>query len=203
MSRFFTVLCEDIQARVFIYRALLHLGVSARNIRVRPYPDNRFHAAGKRSPRRVDGYEVYACGSQHVRMNFPGELAEVRAQSAKNRDAALLVHIDVDNETANGRTVQDRQRELDDECVNAGVPKRTASDPVACLIPRRAIETWIELLMKGAPVDEHTSYPKLTQREADAEPAAAAFAAHARGKTVPPHAPPSLTTGLSELRRVV
>ncbi len=203
MSRFFTVLCEDLQARVFIYRALRHLGVHARNIRVRPYPDNRFHAAGKGSPRLFDKYVVYACGSQHVQKNFPKELAEVRAQSAKNRDVALVTHIDVDNETAAGRTVQDRQREFDQECLEAGVPKRAASDPVALLIPRRAVETWIEFFLKGQPINEHTAYPKLTEHEADAGPAASAFAVHARAKTIPAHTPPSLVAGLNEFGRIV
>jgi hypothetical protein len=68
VSRFYVVLCEDLQARVFIYRALKRLGAGPRDVRVRPYPDSRFHAGGEASPREIDGYKVYANGSQHVLM---------------------------------------------------------------------------------------------------------------------------------------
>lgn len=205
MRRYYTVLCEDLQAWVFVYRALLALGVERRDIRHRPYPDNRFHAAGGGSPRLVDGYMVHACGSQHVRENFPGELSLVRRYQRMGRDVALVVHLDVDNETAGGRSVQARHRELDNACtsVEPPVPVRTAADPVAWLVPRRTLETWIHFLLSGLGVDEHTEYPHLRGHEADAEPAAVIFAEHARAATVPPAAPPSLVMGLEELRRVL
>src|SRR5580700_3018151 len=157
MRRYYTVLCEDLQAGVFVRRALLATGAGSRDIRIRPYPDSRFNRAGG-GPRRVDGYMVYACGSQHVRENYPGELAEVRRQRRRGRDVALVVEIDVDNTTPGGRTVQDRHRELDDACARAEppVPVRTPDDPVAWLVPRRAIETWIHFFLVGPPVDEHT-----------------------------------------------
>lgn len=202
MSRFYVVLCEDLQSRVFIYRVLRELGVDPHNIRIQPYPDNRVHSVGGGSPRRVKGYLVYACGAQHILMNYPAELAEIRTQSAK-RDAALVVHIDVDNATPDGRTMQDRRSELDDACASKGVPKRTEKDPVALLVPRREMETWIHFFLQGPPIVEHVSYPKLTGHEADAEPAAIAFARHAKTKTVPLDAIPSLVDGLAELRRVI
>ncbi len=205
MRRYYTILCEDLQGWVFAYRALLELGIERRDIYRRPFPDNRFHASGGGSPRPVDGYVVHACGSQHVRENFAGELALVRKQRRMGRDAALVVHVDVDNKTADGRSVQDRHRELDGACAGAEppVPKREEGERVACLVPRRAIETWIRFFVSGAPVDEHTEYPHLTGHEADAEPAAIAFARHARAGTTPPGAPPSLARGLVELRRVM
>jgi hypothetical protein len=100
MRRYYIVLCEDLQAWVFVRRALLAVGAAPRDIRCQPYPDNLF-------------------------------------------------------------------------------------------------------FIQGPPVDEHTEYPKLTGHEADAEPAAVAFATHAKAGTSPPAAPPSLVTGLDELRRVV
>jgi hypothetical protein len=202
VNRYYTILCEDLQAYVFVRHVLISAGAEARNIFKHPYPDSRFNAAGGGSPRDVDGYQVYACGSQHVRMNFPGALAKVRVQHAK-RDAGLVVHIDVDNATANGRTVRDRFNELDKACVDANVAVRAATEPVAILVPRREVETWIQLLVAGPPVDEHSAYQKLTGREADCEPAAKAFAAHARANTAPTQAPPSLVVGLAELRRVL
>jgi hypothetical protein len=205
MRRYYTVLCEDLQAAVFVRRVLLSCGVQPRDIRLRPYPDNRFNAMGGGSPRRIDGYMVYSCGSQHVRENFAGELLSMRTQQNMGRDVALVVHIDVDNDTQAGRTVQDRQRELDHACTGAQppVPVRTREESVAWLIPRRAIETWIHLFLSGGPVDESTSYPHMTGHEADTGPAASEFARHARAGTSPPHAPPSLVLGLDELRRVI
>ncbi len=140
MRRSYTVLCEDLQAWVFVYRALLECGAERRDIRHRPYPDNRFHAAGGGSPRPVDGYTVHACGSQHVRENFPAELALLRKVQRMGRNVGLVVHIDADN-----GTFQDRHRELDAACASAQppVPKPQGDDPVALLVPRRALETWI------------------------------------------------------------
>lgn len=201
MNRFYTVLCEDLQAFVFVRRALISSGAEPRNVFPHPYPDSRFHAEGGGSPRMVDGYTVYACGSQHVRMNFPHALANVRVQHAK-RQAALIVHIDVDNANPAGRTVRDRLEELDAACAAPGVPIRGPADPVAILVPRREIETWIHFYLLGPPVDEHTPYAKLSGREADCQPAAEAFARDARAQNAPGHAPPSLLGGLAEFRRV-
>jgi hypothetical protein len=201
MNRFYTVLCEDLQAFVFVRHALIRAGADRRNIFKHPFPDSRFHASGGSSPRTVEGYEVYACGSQHVRMNFPVALARVRVQHAK-RQAGLVVHTDVDNATANGRTVHDRLRELDTACTDARISVRSAYDPVAILVPRREIETWIQFLLGGRPIDEHTAYAKLTGREAECQPAAEKFADHVHARTLPQESPPSLANGLHEFVRV-
>lgn len=199
------MLCEDLQAWVFVYRALLAAGAEPRDIRRRPYPDSRFNAAGGGSPRLVEGYQVYACGSQHVRENFPRELALLRKQQRMGRDVALVVHVDVDNETASGRSAADRLRELDRASASAEppVPAPIAGDRLARLVPRRALETWIKLFIDGPPVDEHTAYPHLTGHEGDAAPAAEAFVAHARENTAPALVPPSMMTGFDEMMRVI
>ena len=57
-------------------------------------------------------------------------------------------------------------------------------------MPRRAIETWIHFFMSGPPVDEPTSYPHLQGHEADAEPAAVAFARHAKDPALDGQASP-------------
>lgn len=203
MSRYFVVLCEDLQGWCFVYRALIEAGADRRDVFRHPYPDSRFHAAGGGSPRTVEGYQVYACGAQHVAMNYyPGQLASVRTRSAR-RDTALVVHIDVDNATPDGRSVADRRRELDESCIRASVPVGTQTESIAFLIPRREIETWIHFLLGNGPVDEHTSYEKLTDREGDAAPAAAAFTRHARAGTTPTNAPAALGIGLAEFRRVI
>jgi hypothetical protein len=203
MNRWYVVLCEDVQAFTFIRRVLIETGANARNISKVPYPDNRFHAHGAGSPRQVEGYMVYACGSQHVQMNFPSELKAIRAQHAK-RKAALVVHTDVDNATAGGTTVQQRRSKLDAECATAKVPPTTAADPVAFLIARREVETWIHFLTSGTTVNEHTQYPKLHGCEADCQPAAAAFADYARApSTIPGQVPPSLSIAIQQLAGVI
>ena len=202
MSRFFVILCEDLQASCFLRRALIAAGARRHDIRVCPFPDNRFRAQSASDDRPVDGYRVYACGSQHVRENYPSELVAIRARSAK-RDAALVVHIDVDNSSTSERTVQDRQRELEGACRARGVPARRDSDPVAHIVPRRNIETWIHFLRGNAPIDEAVEYPKWGGREAEAAEAAVDFVARSREPGAPLGAPPSLAMGLAEFHRVL
>lgn len=204
MSRYYEVLCEDLQSWTFIYQALKNTpGVDRRRIVKYPFPDSRYNATGRAADcaRSVEGYKVYACGAQHVTMNFPVVLRAIRSRAARV-DAALVVHIDVDNTPKLRRSVEDRCRDLDEACDEQKVARVGAADPVARLIARREIETWIRFLL-GEPVDEETQYPKLSDHEADAEPAAKSFAEHARSKTVPPEAPPSLATGLGEFGRVI
>lgn len=195
------VLCEDLQSFVFIRRALKRLGVPGHNIRERPFPDSTFQQSGGTSLRRIDDYDVYACGSQHVRENVAREIAYVRTGLRGSK--ALVVHIDVDNTHANGRSVRDRKSELDLACSAANVPPRAATEPIAILVPRRNIETWIENLATAAIVHEHQQYPKLTDHEADCGPMAELFADHAKANTTPPNASPSLVDGLAEIRAVI
>ena len=68
--------------------------------------------------------------------------------------------------------------------MNAGVVPRATGEPAAILVPRREIETWVTLTPSGTPVDE-------------------AFARHARSKTSPAGAPPSLAQGVTEFQAVI
>ena len=197
---YYVVLCEDLQAWTFVYAALIRSGASGRRISPRRYSDSRFHAGGGSGPPPPDGYRVYACGSQHVRENFPPELRLARSLRARN--FALVVHIDVDNTTASGRSVANRVRELAAACEKASVPPRTDDDPVALLVCRRNIETWIHAL-DGELVNEHDEYVKLTGHESEAKPAAKKFADHARDRTHPDPSVPSLLTGLREFQGVI
>ena len=195
----YVVLCEDLQAYVFVHRALKKVGIHHRDIRKRPFPDSTFHQSGGHGARQVDRYDVYACGSQHVTMNVARELEELRSGPAGRK--SLIVLIDVDNTTSGGRTVAERKAELDVACRDAGVACRAAGERAAFLGPRRNIETWIANLDTAQPVNEAVEYSKLTGREADCAPAAEAFAEHARLRTQPPNACPSLLDGLQEFAR--
>ena len=147
MSRYYEVLCEDLQSWTFIYQALKNTpGVDRRRIVKYPFPDSRYNATGRAvdCARSIEGYKVYACGAQHVTMNFPLVLRAIRSRHV---DVALVVHIDVDNTRTDPRTVEDRCRELDEACDDRGVARAAAGDPVARLVPRREIETWIHCLL--------------------------------------------------------
>jgi len=173
------VLCEDLQAWVFVRRMLITLGYESHRIRVLPYP-----ADGRGS------------GEQHVRERYADELGRHRSRAARTR-AALVVHVDADRVT-----VQERHAALDLTLHQKGVAPRSAQDMVAILVPKRAIETWIHFLLDGPPVDEQTSYEKYAY-PSDAWPAADAFATHVRARTEPASAPASLLPGLTEARRVL
>jgi len=202
------VLCEDLQARSFIYQALAAIDASLpRKAYFVPYPGKVFppNEIGARSPRMREGYAVHACGSQHVRENYPVVVRQRRAFAAGRSVAGcrLIVHIDVDNTREDGPSVQKRRDELRTRCELEGVDPPHDSEPVAHLIPRRNIETWIEFLLHGTVVNEFDEYPKLEGHEADAAPAAESFAQRARRGTVPENGPPSLALGLQEFQKIL
>ncbi|WP_437872648.1 hypothetical protein [Sorangium sp. So ce363] len=169
------VLCEDLQAWVFVRRMLIALNYDAHRIRVIPYP-----AEGRGS------------GEQHVRERYADELGRHRARASRTK-AVLVVHVDADR-----LTVQERHATLEQELQAQAVAPRTSDEAVAVLVPKREIETWIYFFLNGPPVDEQTSYPKL-ERQSEAWPSAEAFAAQIHAANQPAGAPPSR---LVEARRI-
>jgi hypothetical protein len=182
----YVVLCEDLQAQVFIRRVLLRCGVT--RIRCLPLPSTAVRGAG----------------DDYVRKRYPRELQAWRAQRAAAA-TGLVVHIDADP----GNTVAQRHAQLADAARQAKIAPRGPDDAIAELVPKRNVETWIyaldpTLAPRPAQLDEHTEYRKLKDREHLAGAAATHFADHARAGTSPPEAAavPSLTDGLSEFRRL-
>jgi hypothetical protein len=173
------VLCEDLQAWVFVRRMLMELGYDSHRIRVIPYP-----ADGRGS------------GEQHVRERYPGELRTHRSRVTRTR-AALIVHVDADV-----LSIQERHATLDHELERADVVLRTPDEAVAVLVPKRNIETWIHFFLEGPPVDEEGDYAKY-DRESEAWPASRDFAKHVRQGSQPAGAPPSLLGGIEEGRRLL
>jgi hypothetical protein len=178
-SIYAVVLCEGLQDWVFCRRVLTTLGIAGRDV----YPV--ISPAGKGS------------GEQFVRENYAKEVAAIRARLARRR-AALLVQTDADV-----LTVAARAKTLANALLAAEVPARGPQEPVAILIPKRNVETWIHFYLSGLPVDEQTVYPKFTGRESECWPAAEAFAENVRNPTVPVGAPPSLPLALVETRRLL
>lgn len=134
------LLCEDKQTDSFVRRFLRHRRFGSRDIRTLSLPNSR------------------QSGEQWVRERYSEELKAIRAR----RQAYLIVVTDADS----GST-EDRRRQLEAECDNNGVPRRSDDDPVLIFVPRRNIETWFAYL-DGTDVDEDVSYPKLG-RQRDCE----------------------------------
>lgn len=184
----FVVLCEDLQAQVFICRALVRAGANPRRIRKVPLPSTVSGGAGH-------GYVV---------ASYPREVKAFRRQNA-SASTGLVAHIDADPT----HTVAERHAQLAAALKASGEAPRGEKEPIAELVPKRNIETWIYALdtsrpvPEGRPLDEVEAYPKLPF-ESECAGAAEAFADHARLSTVPQRAGsvPSLRDGITEFRRL-
>ena len=175
------VLCEDQQSKVFIEEALLARGYDRRAIRSVVAPSGR------------------GAGERFVRSHYPEWRAFLRSRPATK---GLAVHIDADPT----HTVAERHAELAGALKASGQDPRDETEPIAELVPKRNIETWIHALdtsLGTSVLDESDAYPKLAYPSACAA-AARAFADHARLSTTPStaEAVPSLLDGLQEFRRI-
>jgi hypothetical protein len=133
------LLCEDSQHEAFVRRFLIEAGWSPRAIRVEKGPRGR------------------GAGDSWVLRRYPVELKARRSAGAAT---ALVVVVDADR-----FSVRERLERLNDGCSDTGVAPRGDDEPVAILVPKQAIETWIAYL-DGATVDEGRDYPPL-HRERD------------------------------------
>jgi hypothetical protein len=184
----FIVLSEDQQAQVFIRRALIKTGAKRRRIRCI-------------EPASVtDG----GAGDAYVIKKYPLEVKAFRSQSA-SASTGLVVHIDADPR----KSVEERHRQLAAALTDTQLSTRGQDEPIAELVPKRNIETWIYALDNSLPshpgksLTEVDEFPRL-RYESDCSVAAEAFGEHARKGTVPPSAKvvPSLLDGLKEFRRL-
>jgi hypothetical protein len=184
----FVVLCEDLQAQVFICRALIRAGANTRRIRKVSLPST---VAG-------------GAGHAYVVANYPREVKAFRRQNAST-STGLIAHIDADPT----HTVARRHAQLADALKRAGERARQPTEPIAELVPKRNIETWIYALDvslsadQGKSLNEVEAYPKIALPSECAK-AAEAFADHAHLNTTPQTAGsvPSLLDGIAEFRRL-
>jgi len=165
------ILCEDRQQECFVYRYLRHKGLSRHSIRVRKAPSGK------------------GAAEQYVRREYPSEVMTLRARSGSS--AGLVAVIDAD-----GLSVEDRLNQLAASLNDASQPPRQPQEPIALLIPKRNIETWIHHLL-GQSVNEDDQYPKFFDEQRKCEPAARAFAERCPNNL--DDAPPSLQAGCVEL----
>jgi hypothetical protein len=185
----FIVLCEDLQSQVFIRRALMKRGASSRRIYCEALPSTSGSGA-------ADAYVI---------KKYPGQVKAFRARNSK-ASTGLVVHVDADP----AQTVPRRHAQLAETLKKSDLPPRGKDEPIAELVPKRNIETWIYSLDSsllsglGEAPDENTEYRKLRGHESDCASAAEAFAEHARQHPSPSTAGlvPSLRDGLREFGRL-
>jgi hypothetical protein len=180
------VLAEDQRQQQFIYRYLKIAGVRPDQIRSHISPSGRGSA------------------EQWVRKYFPDQAKKCRARNTR-ADTSMFVMLDADT-----KTVQERLEVLDDALKNAGQsPIDKNRDPIARLIPRRNVETWILVLSLEPtlpPVEEESDYkPKKSAEEwTSLVPAAAKkLLAWSRPSAAPANLIDSLWLGICEIPRAL
>ncbi|MGB8262142.1 MAG: hypothetical protein WCE75_17420 [Terracidiphilus sp.] len=149
-------LVEDQRHKQLLYRFLVVCGFKAHEIEIELSP------AGSGS------------AVQWVRENLVRQVGKCRQRNASSK-TGMFVMLDADT-----RRVDDRLATLNTALEEAGQPPIDgARDPIARLIPKRNVETWILLLSaapaESAPVDEIQDYKntKTAEEWSAAVPAAA------------------------------
>ena len=150
-------------------------------------------------PSKHDLYRVpreggEGAGEQFVRQKYPARLG-----AARKTNSALIVVIDGDK-----KTVEERLRQLDEECDRKGTPRRTDADRVAVFVPMRNIETWLYFLNGEVDgfekIDESKRYAKLS-RERECKPMVKKLREMCRRGNLPDEAPLSLRAACEEYNK--
>ncbi|HEX8440389.1 hypothetical protein [Archangium sp.] len=170
------VLSEDQQHQVFVYTWLRQRGIERRKIRLLPVPAGR------------------GAGEQYVREHYPKEVQTHRRRLGA-QDCQLVTIIDAD-------VLPTRQRvaRLDQALRDAELEKRSPTERICILVPKRNIETWIHFLVTG-PVDEETDYKRPAKSAEECREAARKLAETYPLEAAPAEFPQSLREGWSELKR--
>ncbi len=172
------VLAEDKRHQRFIRRYLYRAGFGSHDVYFEPLPRDR------------------GCAEQYVRENYATNVKDFRQRAAR-ATKTLIVAVDADTVE-----VARRQQQLASQLHQAGLPKRTGDEPIAHLIPKRNIETWILSLANTPNIDETTDYRSDRRVEAAINPAAETLFDNARNPSSLSNLLPSLTAALPELRRI-
>jgi hypothetical protein len=182
------VMVEDKRQQQLIYRFLVRVGVRLHQLRFQLSPSGRGSA------------------EQWVRESFARQAASCRARNAR-ASSGMLVLIDADN-----RTVQDRLDELDRGLASVGQrPIDPSRDPIARLVPKRNVETWILYLSAQATssseVNETKDY-KLTMSTEEwsaliPRASEVMFALTRPSKVLPVNLIDSLRRGIEEIPRAL
>jgi hypothetical protein len=126
-----------------------------------------------------------------VLREFPRQLQACRQRHSTHANTLLVVVVDADD-----FEVGERQAHL------AQSAARTETDPLAILIPKRHVETWIRCAL-GAQVNEIDDYKRPEPKKAEVRAAAKMIYGWARENPAPqPTCVPSLKNALAEWRKV-
>ena len=174
MSASIVLLCEDQCHDTFIRRFLRKRNIKGREIVTAPLPQ------GEQS------------GEKWVRSRYPDELKAIRSRAK----SFLVVVIDADT-----HTTHDRRAALRRACEDRDIPPERADEPVAIIVPRRNIETWLEYL-DGQRVDEHQRYPKRFTSKDVRRLAESLYRLCHVEQRLPDTAPPSLSESCSEYAKL-
>ena len=178
------LLVEDERHQRFLYRYLHKRGYSRGEIRPKIAP------RGKGS------------GEQFVRERYAEEVNECRTRSAQT---SLIVMLDADT-----GPVSRRYSQLQKALEEAHFAKRKKNEPIAHLVPKRNIETWILCLnnkrFKGMPINEQESYKPHSEGlriDEQIKPAAEEFFNWSReNAVVPERCIDSLRLAIIEVKRL-
>jgi hypothetical protein len=128
---------------------------------------------------------------------FPAELYACR-QRNKRAKTLLIVIIDADH-----FSVDDRRRELSNRLTSTGHEALGADDPVAVLIPKRNIETWVCVLLGANVTEEEDCKSRASpKKESILNAAATLYAWSRQNASVAHHCVPSLKLALPEWRKI-
>ncbi len=170
-------LVEDAHHRMLIYRYLLRRGLSSHDITAKIAPIGQGSA------------------EQWVRANYATEITALRTRHART---SLVVIIDAD-----AHTLDERLSQLARALREARIPQVQAGEPVARLIPKRNVETWI-LCLHGHQVQEESDYKHEGHQWSELIPEASSrlFQWARPNAQAPSHCVNSLSRGIDELRRL-
>ncbi len=170
-------LVEDALHKQFLFRYLRKLRYEPHQMRVIESPSGRGSA------------------EQWIRDRFAIEVEECRRRSAQTK---LIVLIDADK-----YTVRQRNAQLDQALLGAGIRIEKDSRQTVRLIPKRNMETWI-LCLNDEQVNEDTDYKRTrNQWTGLVRKAIATLYDWTRPKTaVPPSCVASLRIGVLELQKL-
>lgn len=178
------LLIEDERHQRFLYRYLQKRGFSRDEIRPKIAPGGGGSA------------------EQWVRERYAKEVKECRTRAAQT---LLVVMLDADIST-----VAKRQHQLDRSLDEERLHRRSSKEPIAHLIPKRNIETWILCLnnkqFKGHPINEQEDYKphsKTLKVDEQIKPAAEEFFNWSRPNAdVPERCVDSIRLAILEVRKI-
>ena len=158
--------------------------------------DNQHAAFVRRFLPKHELYRVLREGGEGAGEQFVRKEYSTRLDAARKTNSALIVVIDGDK-----KTVEERLRQLDEECDREGIARRTDADRVAVFVPMRNIETWLYFLNGEVDgfekVDESKRYAKLS-RERECKPMVKKLREMCRRGNLPDEAPSSLRAACEE-----